>query len=178
MSLLETFMMARSISFKDGNISLFSNRIVMAPATFFFEFTKAIENSPSETHSLYESAKTSFKDVVVKDVRTYKFSVNDYIKWLFDIAIFSGWGMLKLESLDKEKMQGIITMTNSPVSEGPVGKAKMPVDHIVRGFIAGALSVAFKKDLDVAEMECVALGAQSCKFIFKLAEEFKEGEVK
>ncbi|MDE1850173.1 MAG: 4-vinyl reductase [Candidatus Micrarchaeota archaeon] len=178
MSLIENFMMARSITFKDGSISLFSNRIVMAPATFFFEFTKAIEDSPKETRSLYGSAKASFKEIVSKDVRTYKFSVNDYIKWLFNIAIFSGWGILTLDSLDKEKMTGIITMNNSPISEGLKGQAKLPCDHIVRGFIAGAMSIAFKQDIDVVETECVALGSAKCKFVFRLASEFKQGEVK
>lgn len=171
-------MVARQIDFKEGSISLFTNRIVMAPATFLLEFTKAIEGSPEETHSLYESAKTSFKEIVTKDVRTYKFSVNDYIKWLFEISSFSGWGLLTLESLEIEKKSGSITMLNSPVSEGLKGKVKLPCDHIVRGFIAGALSIAFKEDIECAEMECVGSGAARCRFIFKPASQFNPGEVR
>ncbi|MGI0141150.1 MAG: V4R domain-containing protein [Candidatus Micrarchaeales archaeon] len=177
MGLLDKLMMARLITFKDGSISLYNNRVVMAPATFFYDLTQAADDNPNEISHLYESAKNSFKDIMAKDIRSYKFSVNDYIKWLFDTATFAGWGMLSLESLDKDKMTGTITMINSPMVEGLKGKAKTPVDHIVRGFIAGAVSMAFKGDLDAIEIECEALGAVKCKFLFKPAAQFEANEL-
>ncbi|MDE1869135.1 MAG: hypothetical protein KGH60_04200 [Candidatus Micrarchaeota archaeon] len=170
-SLLEKLMLARAISFKDGNITMFNNRIIMAPAEFFEDLTGYLSDSPGDTYKVYHSAKESFKIVVSKDTRTYSFTVNDYLKWLTEIAESAGWGMLTWESLEKDAKSGIIKVENSPIAQGLKGKTKLPVDHIVRGFIAGAVCIAFKEDMDVIETECQALGATSCKFVLKRAAE-------
>ena len=51
------------------------------------------------------------------------------------------------------------------------GKVKKPVDHFIRGLIAGWATASFKWDIDVIEQECSALGSDKCKFVFKKAEE-------
>lgn len=170
-SLLEKLMLARAITFKDGNITMFNNRIIMAPAEFFEQLTSYLDESPENTYKIYHSAKESFKVVVTKDTRTYNFTVNDYLKWLTEIAESAGWGVLTWDSLEKDSKSGIIKVENSPIAQGLKGKAVLQVDHIIRGFIAGAMCVAFKEDMDVIETECQALGAAACKFVFKPAAE-------
>lgn len=165
MSFLEKLILARAISFKDGNISLFTNRVVMPPSKMFSELSRKMDGHPEEVYNLYESCKYSFEDVIANDNRTYKFSVNDYIKWVTDVATFTGWGMIAWKELTKEKKRSIIVVDNSPVAMELKSKVKRPVCHAVRGFIAGGMSAAFKVDMDAIETECVALGAPQCKFI-------------
>ncbi|HVC58670.1 MAG TPA: V4R domain-containing protein [Candidatus Acidoferrales bacterium] len=173
MALLEKLMLARAISFKDGNISLFTNRVVMPPSKMFSELSRKIDGNPEQVYNLYESCKYSFEDVIANDNRTYKFSVNDYIKWIMEVATFTGWGILAWKELDKDKKHSTIVVDNSPVAVDLKTKVKRPVDHVVRGFIAGGMSAAFKTDMDVIELECVALGAPQCKFLSMPASEIR-----
>ncbi|MFH1696798.1 MAG: 4-vinyl reductase, partial [Candidatus Diapherotrites archaeon] len=52
------------------------------------------------------------------------------------------------------------------------GKAKLPVDHFLRGVFAGLFTDAFKKDMDCVETECAALNTNKCKFVIKEAADF------
>lgn len=166
--------MARAVSFKDGNISLFTNRVVMPPSKMFAELSRKMDNSPEQVYNLYESCKYSFETVISSDEKTYKFGVNDYIKWVTEVAEFTGWGMLSWKELDKDKKHCTIIVDNSPIAQDLKKLVKRQVDHAIRGFIAGGMTAAFKSDMDVVEVECVALGAQQCKFVSMPAHEIRK----
>jgi predicted hydrocarbon binding protein len=165
MSIFEELMLARQLSFSKGSIELLGNRVVIFNANLFSEYALRINNSPDAVALLYEAVKSSFRDGFGKSVgEKYKFSFNDYFKWMKDLAEMNGWGLFTWEGLDQETKKGALFVENSPIAKDLVGKVKNPVDHVICGFIAGGASAAFASDIDVIEKECVALGAQRCEF--------------
>src|SRR5271157_3801045 len=159
MSIFEELMLARQLSFSKGSIELLGNRVVIFNANLFSEYTLRINDSPDAVSLLYETVKSSFRDGFAKSVgEKYKFSFSDYFKWMKDLAEMNGWGVFTWEGLDQEARQGVLFVENSPIAKDLAGKVRNPVDHIIRGFIAGGASAAFASDIDVVEKECFALG--------------------
>jgi len=60
----------------------------------------------------------------------------------------------------------VYRVNNSKLAKlyGNIGK---PVDHIPRGWFAGAACVFFGKDVDAVETKCIAKGDEYCEFIIK-----------
>ncbi|MBU1120992.1 4-vinyl reductase, partial [Candidatus Micrarchaeota archaeon] len=56
------------------------------------------------------------------------------------------------------------------------GKISFPVDHFVRGILAGLFSNAFHTDLDCLELKCIASGSSECEFIVNKPYEFDFGK--
>ena len=163
-------MLAKQLKFSDGNISLMGNRVTIFNADLFSDYTLRINDSPEKVSELYDSVKLSFRAGFAKTVGVaYHFSFNDYFKWMTDLTGLTGWGKVTWLDLDQEGKRGIVFVENSPIAEDLIGKVKSPIDHVLRGFIAGGASAAFNADMDVIEEECFALGAAKCKFIIKLA---------
>jgi predicted hydrocarbon binding protein len=171
--IFEKLMLARQLSFKEGEIDLLGQRLVMLPSIVFSDYTMAINDSPDKVAEFYKSVKSSSKaNFAVSVGKSYGFNFQNYFDWMTKIVILSGWGIWKWDFLDEEKKSGKISVTNSPVAENLKGKVKCPVDHIIRGFMAGGASASLKTDVDVVEEECVALGAPQCKFVFKSPDQF------
>jgi predicted hydrocarbon binding protein len=168
MNLFEKFALSRHVLFSDGDIQLFGNRVVLIQSGFFSEYGKSINDSPEKVLEFYNAAKISFREEIAKSIGTeFSFNFQNFFNWMTDIAILAGWGILKWSGLDEKNMTGGITVENSPVAKNLAGKAILPVDHLIRGFIAGGASAAFKSDIDAIETDCVVLGAPICKFVFK-----------
>ncbi len=173
MNFLDKLMIAKEISFGDGKIELLGNRVVITHASFYSVYGKIIEGSPEKIFDYYYAAKVSFRDGMAKSMgKRFSFNFNDFFKWLTDIASFAGWGTLKWKDLDREKMHGVIIVQDSPIATSLKGTAKGPVDHVIRGFIAGGASGSLNKDVDAFEEECIAMGAAACRFVFKPRKEF------
>jgi len=148
-------------------------RVAIVPADFLVTLTKQIHDSPERIFEIYTAAKTAVRNEFAKNLgTTFDFSFEDYGKWLVDIAKFSGWGKLEWGDLDFEKRRAIIYITNSPVGNKLVGQVNDPVDHIIRGLMAGGASYAFNRDVDILETKCIAVGDPFCEFIIKPSEEF------
>lgn len=174
MSIFDEIAVMRQLTFKDGDIELMGNRVVIIHANFLYDYCLKINDSPEKVHELYETSKSSFRVGIAESIgKAYGFSFHDFFKWMTKIAMLAGWGTLKYELLDEEKKIARITVDNSPVAEHLKEKVNNPVDHFIRGFIAGAATAAFKTDVDAIEEECMALGAERCKFLFKPANTFE-----
>jgi len=166
MNIFDKLLLAKEMSFTEGKIQVLGNRVVLPPANFFSEFASRINDSPEMVDIVYQSAKVSFRDGIAKTIgKKYGFNINDFYRWLTDIATMAGWGILKWEEFDAESKKGVIFVEDSPVASDLKGKVKSPCDHVVCGFIAGGTSALFMEDMDVVETECLALGAPRCKFI-------------
>ena len=167
MSIFDEFMLARQLSFNDGSITLLENRVVIVQAKFFTDYSLAIEGNLDRISELYEISKNSFTEEMGKATgKNFEFNFNDFFKWMTKVAMLAGWGKLTWGDVYQKNKSGVIFMENSPIAEVLKGKVKSPIDHVIRGFIAGGASAAFNADIDATEEECVALGAQKCKFIF------------
>ncbi|MBU0636220.1 4-vinyl reductase [Candidatus Micrarchaeota archaeon] len=94
------------------------------------------------------------------------------VLFLEEFFTASGWGLVRRVDLDAHKSRAIIVVEDNPVARSLQGKAKKPVDHLVRGVLAGVFSHLFKDDVDCVEHSCMALGAGRCEFIIKPQFEF------
>ena len=166
-TLFEKFAMMGQLEFEDGKIRLFGYRSVLVLSSFFSEMILLMKNSRSFGDKLAEAARKSFGDSVARKLgESYKFSINDFVKWDTDIGIMAGWGILRWEYLSKDKRFGEVFLEGSPIAATLKGKVKSPVDHVMRGFIKGAAQIALKEEVEVVEEECAALGAERCRFSF------------
>ena len=173
-SIFEKLSMLRQLSFTDGEIRLLDNRMVILPANILAAYTEKINESQELVLELYHSIKDSQIEGFAKLVgKSFSFSFNDFVKWMPDIFALAGWGIIEYKELDPDKHTATLTVARSPVATALKGKVKTPVDHLIRGFIAGAATAAFKVDIDTIETECAALDAQACKFEFKPVEQFR-----
>lgn len=173
MDFFEKLILSRELSFGNGEIVMLGSRMVLFDADLFVDYGLRINNSPEKILDFYTSAKVTFRDSIAKAIGIkYKFSFNDYFKWMTDIANLAGWGRLRWENLIEEMKTGVVVVENSPIAISLKGKVNNPVDHVIRGFIAGGASASLRGDVDVVEEECVANGAQFCRFIFKPSDKF------
>ena len=174
MNFFQELTLAKQISFTQGDISLLGNRVTIVHATFWAEYTLKINNDPKRVLELYEISKSSFRDGMSKSIgKKYGLSFNDFFKWLTNIAMFAGWGKLTWLDLNEKNKNGVISVENSPVVEILKNKVNLPIDHLIRGFIAGGASGWLNADIDAFESECAATGKNNCKFIFKPKGEFE-----
>lgn len=172
MNLFEKLLLARQISFTDGRIELLGQRVVISNANLFSEYTFRINDKPELVFDLYDSVKSSFAEDFAKGLgKEFGFAFKDFVKWMTDLSNMTGWGMFTWEYYDEAKKSWVITVEDSPISKKLNGKVNKPVDHIIRGFIAGGASAALRENMDVIEEECVALGAGKCRFILKRSDE-------
>ena len=177
MNIFEKLMLAKKMSFDDGAIYLLGNRVTIIQSDFFVEYSMRANNSSDKINELYEVAKITFRDSIAKSIgKAYSFTFNDFFKWMTDIAMLAGWGIVKWQMIDKNKKIGVITIEKSAVGGNLKGKVTSPVDHVIRGFIAGGASASFNIDMDAIEEECIALNASVCKFVFKPAGTFQRSE--
>lgn len=166
MNIIEKLMFSRQLTFSDGQIKLFSENLLFVPSDFVSTYTETIKDNTDAIKNLYLAAKKSTKEKFgIAIGKEYGFAFRDYTKWFADIIELSGWGMLKWKDIDEAGRRGVISLTNSIVASSLKGKVQTQCDHIMRGFIAGGASVAFKEDMDVIEEKCIALGDPECIFV-------------
>lgn len=84
----------------------------------------------------------------------------------------AGWGGIKRTDLDAEKHRAIVSVSNSPIAQTLKGKVTRPVDHFLRGILAGLFSDFFKTDVECFEKECIATNQKECLFIIKPLHDF------
>ena len=174
---MQKLVLARQVRFEKGSVSLLNKRVVMFNSSFFSCFINRNHEEPKQMQTLYYSVKDSFsKDFAEGVGKDRQFKFRDFVEWMTGLAMMTGWGVFSWENLKEDKFEGIIYVEKSPVVMDLKNTAKYPVDHAIRGFIAGGASAAFKKNIDVVEEKCQALGDKKCRFVFKLSENFDRSD--
>lgn len=158
-------MYARQIQFEKGRIILMKEPVTMGPASTFVYILKNSKKIEETSYFIYRGSKEAvqkgFGDAIM---RAYGLKKDKLRQWLKDIAEFTGWGTLEFIKLDFTERTAIIRAVNSTVAE-LYGKTDKPVDHILRGYIAGGGSVSFEQNVDAIETKCKAMGHKYCEFI-------------
>ncbi len=165
MNFFEKLMLARRISFSEGRITLLDQRSVIFPSDFISIYTLKINENPDQIKALYLSAKRIVNGNFGSSIKSLYSSEEEYPELIKKIAEFGGWGTMRFENVDMEKGTGNVIITNAPIGTYLKGKVNTPSDHLLRGFCAGGAAVAFGKNVDALEIECVANGADKCKMI-------------
>ena len=176
-STAEHLMIARQLILKDGYIEMMGNRMIMPNSKMLSALILKFNDSKEIVYDIYETTKKSFEEGTALEIgKKYEMDFHGYFEWLTKIAMLVGWGKFSWELLDQDKKVGKIYVENSAIAQDLKGQVKSPVDHFVRGLIAGGASVSLKENIDVIEQQCLALGAYRCEFLFKPADQFEQNE--
>ncbi len=174
---MQKLVFARQIKFNKGSIELLNKNVVLLNASFFSNYVEKINNNPKLVQDFYYSVKDSFGNDFAEGIgKKYNFKFRDFVEWMLQLAMMTGWGTFTWEKLKEADYEGVIIVEKSPIAINLKNKVKFPVDHAIRGFIAGGATAAFKKDIDVIEEKCYALGEKKCKFILKLSKNFDKSD--
>ena len=76
-------------------------------------------------------------------------------------ANFEGIGTAN--RLDLRARELVVTVGRSPFAEA-YGPASRPVCHLIRGVVAGLAEGSFGAPAQAREVECLAMGAETCRF--------------
>jgi predicted hydrocarbon binding protein len=166
-------LMAREIKFKEGEISLLGDRVVLIPAYSLGSMLKSASENPELGKSLYYVSKECLRNGFAKVVRSkYGLTGMRLIEWLVNVGHVAGWGSISIVKRDvsPERVEFVFHVKNPPLLG--LAKSAKPVDHIFRGMIAGGESMAFDADVEAIETKCVAQGNPYCEFVAKRREQF------
>ena len=165
--LFKKLLMARQLEFERGKIILMNEPVVIGPAWTYVYILKKSKNFESSAQSIYKGAKESVEKGFGAAIRkSYGLKKEKLRQWLKDIAELTGWGTIEFIKVDWKHGEAIIHAQNSTIAE-LYGKSKKPVDHVLRGYIAGGGVVSSEMKVDAVETKCKAMGSSYCEFIVK-----------
>lgn len=177
-------LLARQMSIEKGKIEMLGQRMIIAPVYTFSYIIKNAVNQDEMGRLIYDACKHANNDPrgFTHDVsRKYKLRGEKLIRWMADIATTSGWGVINVVKVDEREKTAVVNIEDSPVAKF-IGKSKHPVDHPIRGYMAGAAEVIFN-DLkankgewvkyDYIETHCRATGNPFCSFKLMETESLK-----
>ena len=158
------------LKFEKGNITLLNQRICMIPVYNFVDIQKAMEKAGFK-NALYLTSKQLGLEWTTKLKKQYKTNREGILEWGSNTVTLAGWGTVETLSVDPKKKVIRFLLHNSAISES-YGPSKKPVDHIFRGMIAGAMSIAFGVDMEAVEIRCKSLGDPYCEFVVQPRKDF------
>ena len=181
MSIFEKIMAVKQASFKDGEITLFNERVMIVPQESIIFITDYLLKNENLASEFYEGIRKSVYAGWANNIRkTYSFDKDPrkFIEWLINLGAFVGWGKHELIKFDSTQLTGILRTYNGPIANHYKGKCNVPVDHYWRALTAGSSSAAFQRDMDWIELSCMTQGKDYCEFLFKPRENLTAEEKK
>ncbi len=165
-------LMHGEIKIERGTFILFNQKVALVPQTFFIELTKNAIGNPERTIELYETAKKIMWEVFAPKFKDrYKLPANNVVDWMKNIGELGGWGQFEIVDYDEKRKRAIVRIKDASIGSA-LKPSSEPVDHVIRGFMAGVASFLFNSDVDYVETKCVAKGDPFCEFIAKQKNEF------
>ena len=170
----DKYIFTNTLKYTHNNFYLVNVPFVISPVDIFLSLLKSDD---LELHKkIYLAVKEDTKSSFMKRFSALGITENKELDFVRAFFIASGWGSMQVIDHDKETKRAIVVLDNSPFATALVGKADVAVDTFLKGVLAGLFSEIYKEDIDCVEVECVALGAKSCKFILKPKTEFDLGK--
>lgn len=168
---------------QDGEISIWNMPAMIFPVSTiaFLQKTLEIKYGDDVKHIMYMLGKLQAKMGAEVMYKKFGFKRNkDTIELSNQQSQLIGVGVLKLLKCDLEKKHFIISDENIPYARHYLrtyGLQREPVDHFIRGTIAGAYQMHAEDDTLVAiEKECVTTGKPACIFEIKPADKWDLGD--
>ena len=166
-------MLARQLKFEKGSLKLFDERIFIVPGDMLVILQKTANDEEAMAKHLYQTGirvnQTYFS---AKLFGFTKDKPHEFAKLMTDIADATGWGIYNFIDLDFKKKQAIVNTDNTLVGK-IYGYSKVPVDHLMRGFIVGSARLLFNDPtIEGIETTCIAKGDKTCTFVLKKRNEF------
>lgn len=162
MNFFEMLIMSRKMTFADGVVTLYGGNVLIFPAPSIIKYICMTGTDQRNAKELYHMAKESILENRAGMVGTGKPETD--VSWMIETANLYGLGKLHYQEASATIPAGIIIVEDSPFENGPYSRKGTPMDHVLRGILAGMASVLFNKDFDAVEIECgVATGSPACK---------------
>lgn len=167
--MFKKLMFARQIQMERGEIVLMGQRMVMLPAvTFHF-----LQNKKDCKKYLYYAGKLADSIVYTEGImKKYGLVGRKVVDWMKNSAEVGGWGQIEVKEYDSKKKRCIIHFKNPPVSFYNKKMDHNHMDDLSRGYVAGALCMAFNDNIDTVEVKCQNLGSPFCEYVSKPTKEF------
>lgn len=162
MNFFEMLVLSKKLSFADGKVSFYGQDISVYPLQSVVEYTGLINKDSESVKFTYITAKNSM--IEYKQNIASAYNQSDTKKWIVETVNLYGLGEIQFDT-SSSQLTGGITVENSPFAQNLKGKIDRPVDHILRGIIAGITSVVSNIDYDVIELKCETTGNTNCKLV-------------
>lgn len=162
-------LIGRQLEFDNGKINLIGQPMVMMPVVTIAKMQHHIEKKSKlrklGEDALYNAAKDAGIDYMGRYRKNYGVtSPTKLLEWAINSMHLAGWGQFTVSKFDVKKAIAEFKVENSPFAI-EIGKRRYPVDHIIRGYIAGGLYVMFNRKVECKETKCIATGYPHCEFI-------------
>lgn len=155
----------KQLVISDGNIKIFgTHNVTFFPLANLFYILQLIDKLKKQDE-LYLASKRLGNEWINGLLKAYRMdTIREQAKWGENVFTLAGFGKMKVVSWDVQKKEMIYRVYNSNIAKmyGNIGRA---VDHIPRGWFAGASSVFFKSDVDCVETKCLSKGDEFCEFV-------------
>ncbi|MFH0922697.1 MAG: 4-vinyl reductase [Candidatus Micrarchaeota archaeon] len=165
LSTLTKLLMHRQMQFGDGKIEIFGQPVVLNALHTELGILRELEKQKME-HVIYYSAKNAgylwFEGMTSK----YGLKIGEIMNWGPELINLAGWGVVKPVKADVKGSEFSFLLLQSTMAKY-YGKTNHPVDHYFRGLVTGAWEYACKQKLEGIEVECMATGANACRFELK-----------
>ncbi len=166
----DKFIFTGQIKFNHSNFFLIDIPFLLFPVEILSEVLVSV--SDDQAKQIYVSVKKSVKSFLPKLQAKPKYSGTSLVNFCNEFFSSSGFGKIRIVHFDKENSRSILLVSSSPFSVNLKNKPKKPVDHILRGIIAGVFSFALDMDLDCVETKCASINSSECEFIVNKNTEF------
>jgi len=175
MNLLDALLMSRKLKFEDGSIALYGEGVAILPLEGFIMYVGDTSGDADVARLLYSTMRNSMLERRQKLIAEADGS--NQAEWLCASANLYGYGKVKYGN-STTAVNGTLILEGSPFAKILKGKSTVPVDHIMRGAIAGIASAITGQDLHAVETCCAVSGRDDCQFVLdskeRLAKEFGE----
>ncbi len=167
----DKFIYVGEVKFKGHNFYLLNIPFLIIPNEILVKISAS--NDDSFNKKLYSLVKKSIEESFIDQLQVKpKLQGKNLIAFVHEFFSFSGWGKINVVQIDEKEKRGIVIVSNSPIAKALQGKSTHPVDHILRGILAGLFSDALEEELDCLELKCTATGTAECEFVIKPVHEF------
>ena len=175
MKLLDALLISKKLKFEDGSITLYSDGVTILPLDGFIMYIEEVSNDTSVTKSLYSTMRNSMLEQ--RQRLMAEVDRSNAAEWLCASINLYGYGKVKYEK-PTDLITGTLILNGSPFAKVLKSKSAIPVDHIIRGAIAGIASAITGQDLHAVETLCAVSAQNNCQFVLdskeKLTKEFGE----
>ncbi len=166
----DKFIFTGQVKFNNSNFHLIDLPFTIFPVQLFSDFL--FSASSEQAKEIYYSVKKSTKNFVPLLKAKPNYSGISLVNFVNQFFSNSGFGEIRVLQFDEKKSRAIILVSSSPFALMLKNKSKKPIDHIMRGILAGTFSYALEKDLDCVETKCVSMNSSECEFIVNKNKEF------
>ncbi|MFH1239666.1 MAG: 4-vinyl reductase [Candidatus Diapherotrites archaeon] len=167
----DRFIFANALTYKHNNFYLVNTPFVISPTDILVSLVA--QNDSELNTKIYYAIKESTKNNLLKQLGLdFRVENEKAVSIFTNFFTASGWGKIEKINFDVKEKRAIVSLENSPFASALRWKTNKPVDHFMRGLLAGFFSKLFNLEVDCVETKCAAMNHNSCEFIIKSRSDF------